>query len=233
MSQYRVALVDDQELVRAGLAALIERFAEFTVVAQAADGAEVPDLLARETVDILVMDIAMKQVSGLTALARLRQASQDLPVIMLSMYGTRDYILRAFSLGASAYLLKHAAVPELRCALHSVIVGEAYLSQSISRDLDQFVRRGTEGEESLIDRLSSRQLEILTRLALGMTTSEIARELTLSPKTVESHRRNIFTLLNIRDLPALVFFALRNGIISIDQVHVGQPPGATGPGSRR
>lgn len=218
MSQYRVALVEDHGLVRAGLAALIDRFSEFRVVAQAADGGEVPDILQRETVDILVMDIAMKQVSGLTALARLRQDRSDLPVVMLSMYASRDYILKAFSLGASAYLLKQAAVGELRSALHSVVAGEPYLSQSISPDLLPVSGRRVNPPDPLSEVLSPRQREIFTQLALGRNTVDIARRLGLSPKTVESHRRNIFSLLNIRDLPALVFLALRHGIISIDRI---------------
>lgn len=218
MNAKRVALIDDHTLVRAGLRALIEDIAGFSVVAEGSDGEQAPALVRAHHPDVLIMDITMQRLSGLDALQNLRAEWPQLPIIMLSMHATRDYVLRAIRGGASAYLLKEAAETELELALNAVLAGQQYLSPKISGTvIDAFI----EPRDGAVDTaaLTARQREVLRLLALGRATKEIAHELQLSTKTVESHRAQIMERLAIRDIAGLVVYAIRRGIITLDERH--------------
>ncbi len=219
MAAYRVILIDDQHLVRAGLGALIETFEGFSLVAEGSDGDQALQLVTEHTCDLLILDIAMKRVSGLDALSQIKACCPDLPVIMLSMYGTKEFIFRALQSGAAGYVLKNGAPVELELAMRSVLGGERYLSPRISTELVGAIFEGRHDPFGVGEVLSPRQLQILRLIALGRATKEIAFELDLSAKTVESHRAQIMTRLNIRDIPGLIFYALRNGIISLEHIH--------------
>lgn len=218
MARYRVGLVEDQHIIRAGLCSLVESFGDFSVVAEGEDGDDIPRLLDDYHLDVLIMDIAMKRMSGLDALPVIRQHRPDLPVIMLSMYGTKEFIFRALQDGAAAYVMKDGAVVELHLALRAVLRGERYLSPRISSELVDAVFLSRADPFGVGDVLSPRQLEILRLIALGKATKEIAFQLGLSSKTVETHRAQIMNRLQIRDIPGLIFYALRNGIISLDVI---------------
>lgn len=207
-------LIDDHTLVRAGLRALIDDLPDYRVVAEGSDGEQALPLLAAQTVDVLIMDISMRNVSGLDALELVRARFPRLPVIILSMHATRDYVLRAIRAGASAYLLKEAAETELELALNAVLAGQQYLSPKISGAVIDTLLQGGGSEP---EQLTQRQREVLRLLALGRGTKEIAYELQLSAKTVESHRAQIMDRLSIRDVAGLVVYAIRQGIIDIDE----------------
>jgi len=218
LSANRVILIDDQHLVRAGLRALIETFDGFGIVAEGCDGDEALKLVTGYPCDLLILDIAMKRLSGLDALSRIKDCCPDLPVIMLSMYGTKEYIFRALQAGAAGYVLKDGAPVELELAMRSVLNGERYLSPRISTELVRSIFDGRNDPFGVAEVLSPRQLQVLRLIALGRATKEIAFELDLSAKTVESHRAQIMARLNIRDIPGLIFYALRNGIISLEHI---------------
>lgn len=218
MASYRVGLVEDQHIIRAGLCSLVESFSDFSVVAEGEDGDDVPRMLRDHQIDVLIMDIAMKRVSGLDALALIREHYPDVPVIMLSMYGTKEFIFRALQDGAAGYVMKDGAVIELHLALRSVLRGERYLSPRISSELVNAIFQARSDPFGVSEVLSPRQLEILRLIALGKASKEIAFELGLSAKTVDTHRTQIMNRLQIRDIPGLIFYALRNGIISLDLI---------------
>jgi DNA-binding NarL/FixJ family response regulator len=204
--------VDDHNLVRAGIRVLLEDWG-YSVVAEGGDGDDVERLLLLHQPDVLLMDITMERLSGLEALKRLRVQWPKLPVILLSMHNTRDFVLNAMQEGASAYLLKDAAEVELRMAIQAVLSGHRYLSPKISgRVIEAMNTQGSEPEEVT---LTARQREVLYWLVNGKTNKEIAYQLNLSVKTVDAHRAQLMVRLNIRDLAGLVVYAIRQGILDL------------------
>lgn len=212
----RVALVDDHHLVRAGLRALLEDLSGFDVVGEGADGSEVLELIDTVNPDILVIDIAMKRVSGLDILPDVKKLHPGLPVILLTMHNTSDYLQTAIERGANAYLLKDSAEVELELALKAVLDGQMYISPKLSEQLLETLKQDHEKEELNVNKvLTPRQTEILKMLAEGKGTKQIAYDLGLSVKTIESHRSQIMERLQIRDLASLVRFAIKNGITDL------------------
>ncbi len=215
----RVILIDDHHLVRAGIRSLLEDTPGFEVAAEGADGSEAVELIQQHSPDILIMDIAMKHTSGIEALPKIKEAFPSLPVILLSMHATDDFLQQAFAAGAQAYLLKDSAEVELEMALKAVANGEKYVSPKLSDKLLSAMQNPGDSKDSLEANkvLTKRQQQILRMLALGLGTKEIAYELNLSSKTVESHRAQIMERLKIRDIASLVRYAIKQGVISLDE----------------
>ena len=211
----RVLLADDHSLVRAGIRSLLGAMAEVEVIAEAASGEEALELAARVKPDVVLMDIAMKGITGLEAAARLRERHPAIRVVILSMHSGEEYVLQALRAGAAGYLLKDAATGELELALRSVMRGESWLSPAVSRQVvEGYVQRS--GSEAAPEVLTARQREVLRLIAVGKSTKEIAFLLNLSVKTVETHRSQIMERLGIRDLAGLVRYALRTGLVPPD-----------------
>ena len=212
MAALRVLLVDDHALVRAGMRSLLQDIADIEVVAEASDGAEALAAAEREQPDVVLMDIAMKGMNGLEAAARLRERRPEAKIVILSMHTSEEYVLLALRAGAAAYLIKDSATSELELALKCVMRGETYLSPAISRQVvDGYVQRVGVGAGP--DPLTPRQREVLKRIAEGRSTKEIAFDLNLSVKTVETHRAQIMERLGIRDVAGLVRYAMRTGLV--------------------
>ncbi|MFE8070315.1 response regulator transcription factor [Marinobacteraceae bacterium S3BR75-40.1] len=220
MTHHRVLLIDDHRLVRAGLRALIDTLPAYQVVGEGQDGDQVPALVEEFDPDVLVMDIAMKRMSGLSALRNLRQTHAELPVIMLSMYDSPDFVVEAMQEGASGYLLKDSAEAELELALQAVLDDQFYLSPRVSREVIRYSMRETR-QAAEAPALTPRQEQILTLLARGKATKEIAFELDVSVKTVETHRLRLMERLGIRDIPGLVRYAIRQGLVAIEDDGAG------------
>ncbi len=211
----RVLLADDHSLVRAGIRSLLGAMADVEVVGEAASGEEALELAARQQPDVVLMDIAMKGITGLEAAARMRETHPAVRVVILSMHSGEEYVLQALRAGAAGYLLKDAATGELELALRSVMRGESWLSPAVSRQVvEGYVQRS--GAEAAPDVLTARQREVLRLVASGKSTKEIAFFLNLSVKTVETHRAQIMERLGIRDVPGLVRYALRTGLVPPD-----------------
>jgi DNA-binding NarL/FixJ family response regulator len=211
----RVLLADDHSLVRAGIRSLLNAMADVQVVGEASSGEEALALATREQPDIVLMDIAMKGITGLEAAVRMRQANPGVRVLILSMHSGEEYVLQALRAGAAGYLLKDAATGELELALRSVMRGESWLSPAVSRQVvEGYVQRA--GADATPDVLTARQREVLRLVAGGKSTKEIAFFLNLSVKTVETHRAQIMERLGIRDVPGLVRYALRTGLVPPD-----------------
>ncbi|MBV8030398.1 MAG: response regulator transcription factor [Betaproteobacteria bacterium] len=212
----RVVLADDHALVRAGMRSLLGTMAGVEVVGEAASGEEALELAEREKPDVVLMDIAMRGMSGLDAAARMRERQAGVSVIILSMHAGEEYVLQALRAGAVGYLLKDAATGELELALRSVMRGESWFSPAVSRQVVEGYVQRVGGEAAGGDTLTARQREVLQLVARGRSTKEIAYELKLSVKTVETHRAQIMERLNIRDVAGLVRYALRTGLVPPD-----------------
>ncbi len=209
----RVLLVDDHTLVRAGIRALLEKMPEVDVMAEASDGRMALELIRIDQPDIVLMDIGMHGLNGLEATARISQEFATVRVIILSMYANEEYVLQALQAGATGYLVKAAATAELELALHAVTRGETYLSPAVSRQvIDQYLAQ-LKSEPAAAGKLTPRQREILQLIAEGKNTKEIAFVLGISVKTVETHRSMLMERLRIRDIPGLVRYAMRIGLV--------------------
>lgn len=200
-------LVDDHRLVREGLRALLHDIPQVRVIGEAADGEEALRKLLVLQPDVVLTDIVMPGVGGLALLRTLKSQSRKVKVVLLSMHDHDEYVVEAMRLGADGYVVKNAASEELSTALRTVARGDIYLSPPIAGKLAQNFQVGGSAV------LTERQVEVLRGLALGLTSKEIARELGLSPKTVETHRAQIMDRLAIRDLAGLVRYAVRKGLV--------------------
>jgi len=210
MKILRVLLADDHTLVRAGIRALLERLAEVEVVGEASTGEDAVER-ARETApDVVLMDIAMAGKSGLEAAQEILALGQETKVVILSMFASEAYVLQALRAGASGYILKDAATSELELALETVRRGGVFLSPTVSRLLSD----GSRNHQGAAGPLTPRQREVLRLLAEGKNVKEAAFLLNISGKTVETHRAQIMDRLGIHDIPGLVRYALRNGLIA-------------------
>jgi DNA-binding NarL/FixJ family response regulator len=210
----RLVLADDHTLVRAGIRALVEKLPWVEVVGETGDGREALNLVKLHRPDVVLMDITMPGLNGLEAAARIAKEFPEVRVIILSMHDNEEYYWRALKAGAAGYLLKKAATAELESALRQVAQGEIYLSREISaRLLKKFPIGGIADRKSPLEQLTGRQREILQLIAEGQNTKGIAEILKVSPKTVEYHRMKLMTGLDVHDIPGLVRFALRMGLI--------------------
>jgi DNA-binding NarL/FixJ family response regulator len=208
----RVLLADDHTLVRAGIRALLAQLPDVQVVGEAGDGREALRMIEQLGPDVLLMDIAMTGMNGLDATALAKQRLPNVKVIILSMHANEEYVMQALRAGATGYLLKDAASVELDLALKAAAAGQTYLSPAISRQvIDNYMSRvaGDPGPASL----TPRQRQILQLIAEGKCTKEIAFALQISVKTVETHRVQLMDRLNIHDIPGLVKYAIRTGMI--------------------
>lgn len=213
MDKLRVLLVDDHSLVRAGIRALLETMARVEIVGEASGGRAAIELVRAHRPDIVLMDIAMDDMDGLTATRAITAEHRAVKVIVLSMHDTGDFFDQALRCGARGYLLKDAAVAELEMALSAVERGDVYLSPAVSRHVvGNLLARGTT-EERPAAVLTPRQNEILQLIGNGRGTKEIARQLELSVKTVEAHRAQIMERLGVRDIANLLLEAARRGLI--------------------
>lgn len=213
----RVLLADDHNLVRAGIRALLGEIPGVQVVAEAADGREAMELARTHQPNLVLMDISMRGLNGIEATAQMRRDLPDVRVIILSMHATEEHVTQALRAGATGYMLKDSATQELGLAVAAVMRGEAYLSPSISKQLVERYVQGGGTEAGPLDILTSRQREILQLIAEGKSTKEIAHLLHLSVKTVESHRSQLMERLEIHDIPGLVRYALRVGLVQQDR----------------
>ena len=212
----RILLADDHTVVRDGLRALLEKQADMTVVAEAADGRDSVRLAEEQAPDVVLMDIAMPNMNGIEATRRIVEKHPRTGVVILSMHYDESYVLRSLKAGARAYLLKDALKSELISAIHAVAQGRSFFSPKISRVLqeDYVQALGNRGEEDSYELLTGREREILQLVAEGKTNKEIANQLNLSLYTVDTHRTHILQKLNLHSVPEVILYAVRKGIIS-------------------
>lgn len=211
--EVRVVLAEDHTLVRSGLRALLQQIPGIVVVAEAADGASAIEAVAAFSPDVAILDISMPTVSGLEAARRIVAECPRTHVLMLTVHRNEEYVMQALRVGALGYVLKDADVAEFGLAIRAVARGELYLTAAVSRQVvDDYVERVT-GSASPSG-LTPRQRDVLRLIASGASSKQAAAALGLSTKTIEAHRAQIMERLDIHDLPGLVRYALRTGLIS-------------------
>jgi DNA-binding NarL/FixJ family response regulator len=217
MNPIRILLADDHALVRAGIRTLLEKIPNVEVVGEANTGRQALEMVKTRLPNLVFMDIAMAELGGLEALPRITKDFPGVKVIILSAHANEEYVIRALRNGAAAYMLKDAATAELEFAITSVSEDKTYLSPSISRPvIDSYLKR-VGGPLSPLEQLTPRQREILQLIAEGRNTKDIASDLDISVKTIESHRLQLMERLNIHDIPGLVRYAIRSGLVSAER----------------
>jgi DNA-binding NarL/FixJ family response regulator len=215
----RFLLADDHLLIRAGIRALLERLPGAEIIGEASDGAEALRMMEEHRPDIALVDIAMPGMSGIEVAERAaRDGLHMVRIVVLTMHDTEAHVVRALRAHVRGYLLKHAASEELAQCVQTVMDGRRYLSPAIAKYARLEARRAATPWPSTIEleALTPRQREVLRLLAKGESVKEIAYALSLSAKTVETHRAQLMARLQIRDLPGLVRFAIRAGLIGIE-----------------
>lgn len=212
-SKLRLIVADDHRLVRAGFCTLLSKNPFVEIVAEAGNGREALDQIRIHRPDMVIMDIGMPTLNGIEALVRIKNDFPEIKVLIVSMHSDEECIVRALRAGASGYVLKDAAITELELAVESVAAGQTFLGPSIPPRIVNSYLTGARKKDSVFNQLTDRQREILQLIAEGNNTKEIAFDLGLSPKTVETHRERLMERLNIRDIPGLVRYAIKAGII--------------------
>lgn len=213
----RILIADDHQVVRDGLSALLEDPPRYTVIGTACDGREAAVMARKLNPDVVIIDIAMPELNGVDATKRMLAEMPGLRIIALSMHSDKRYISGMLQAGALGYVRKESAFEEITAAVDAVSQGNVYLGEGVAgvvvNDYRQMMAR-TDTDES--DPLSVREREVLQLLAEGKKTTEIAARLHVSSKTVETHRRQIMSKLNLDSVAALTKYALRHGFITLD-----------------
>ncbi len=212
-----VVLADDHTIVRDGLRALLEANPEIRVVGDASTGRQVVELVKELMPDIVLMDISMPELNGIEAANKILASSPQVKVIILSMLGTADHVFHALQVGVSGFLLKESAGREVMEAVKTVYAGEMYFSNPILHTMvNDYKQVRLDSQSDALNSLSIRENEILCLVVDGKTSAEIAKCLSLSPKTVESYRSRMMQKLGVADLPELIKFAIKHGLIALE-----------------
>lgn len=216
MSKIRVLLADDHAILRSGIRALLEDEPDIEVVGEAEDGHAVIRMVAELEPDLILIDIAMPRLNGLEATRRIMQANPQAKILILTMHENEEYVRQVFASGAMGYILKDAAVRELLGAIRAIYRGEVVLSPAITRVVvEDYLRWGDLQMNHMDSGLSPREREVLQLIAEGYTNHEIAGILSISIKTVQSHRSNLMRKLDLHDRGDLIKYAIQKKIIEI------------------
>jgi len=216
MTPIRVLLADDHTLIRAGLRMVVTSQPDLTVIGEANDGREALAMADKLKPDVVVMDIGMPSLNGIEACRQIHHALPQTQVVMLSMHSDEGYVLRALKAGARGYLLKDSAEADLANAIRAVVAGKSFFSPAVGKVLLEDYMRKLErtGAEDSFDLLSPREREVLQLVAEGKSSKEVANLLGLSVYTIETHRAKVMQKLNLHNIPELILYAVRKGVIS-------------------
>ena len=216
MRKIRVLLADDHTILRDGIRALLEDQQDIEVIGEAEDGQTAVKMAAQLDPDIVIMDIAMPLLNGLEATRHIRRDSPQVKVLILTMHENEEYIRQVLAAGAFGYVLKDAAARDLMGAIRAVYNGEAVLSPAVTRlVIEDYLRWGDIQPMDASNELTSREREVLQLIAEGYTNKEIAEILCLSIKTIQSHRTNLMSKLDLHDRGDLIKYAIQKKIIEI------------------
>lgn len=196
-----------------GVKSLLSSNKRFSVIGEAHNGEEVINILSKEKVDIVLLDMNMPVMDGMQTLKIIREKYPLMKVIMLTMFSTRDYIERLLKAGANGYILKNTGKDELTLGIDTVMRGESFFSKEVTeRIMEGLQGKKTSSAKTGIVELTEREKQVLALIVKEMTTQEIADKLFISTNTVETHRKNLISKLNVRNIAGLVKYALQNGL---------------------
>lgn len=216
MNRIRVLLADDHTILRDGIRALLDDQADIEVIGEAEDGLSTVKMVAKLKPDVVIMDIAMPMLNGLEATRQIQRDYPQVKVLILTMHENEEYIRQVLAAGALGYVLKDAAAHDLLGAIRAVQRGEAVLSPAITRlVIEDYLRWGDIRPADTSNGLTPREREILQLIAEGYTNKEIAEILSLSVKTIQSHRSNLMSKLDLHDRGELIKYAIQKKIIDI------------------
>lgn len=214
-SPQRAILVDDHGLVRSGIRQMIESLTKETIiVGETNSGRDALKLLGKLRIDLVITDLSMPDMDGISLIKAVKKRKPDVKCIVVSMHTNNEYVIAALQAGACGYVNKNASAEELLQALQAARDGEHYLHPSIAGSVVDMLRE-SQALSNPLDVLSERQREVLKLLAEGSTTRDIAEKLSVSVKTVETHRAQLMERLDVRTIPGLVRFAIRHGLVEL------------------
>jgi len=209
-----VVLADDHHVVRKGIKALLESEADIRVSGEAGSGAEAVSMAVQMKPDVMIVDLMLADMSGLAVVRQVRKKSPLTASVVLSKYGNDCYVVEALQAGACSYVLKDSPPEELVRAVREASLGRRYLAPPLSdRAVEAYLHRSEDSRLEPYDMLTSREREVLHLAAQGLTSSNIAEKLFISPRTVEVHRARVMQKLGLRNRTELIHFAIRRGII--------------------
>jgi len=214
----KVLIVDDHAVVRAGIRMLIESDDDMEIIGECENGQEAVDQVEQLQPDVVLMDVTMPVLDGVEATRLIKRFKNPPPILALTIHEGPDYFFQMLQAGASGYVPKRAAPDDLLRAIHTVAAGNVFLEPQVAKELvsDYLKRVQQGGEKESYDGLTSREREVLRHIAEDETNQAIANELSISVKTVERHRENIMSKLNLHSRTELVKYAIRKGMISLD-----------------
>jgi len=217
VDKIRILLADDHAVVREGTKELLEREEDLEVVAEASDGKEAVQLAIRGRPDVVIMDFAMPKLNGIEATRQIKAIAPSIAVLVLTAYDSEQYIFAFLEAGAAGYLLKDVHVDELVKAIRAVHAGESILHPAIARKVVNYFAQPAEkrGMGSVLDQLTERELEILRLAARGMSNREIALELVISIRTVQTHLSNVFSKMGVGSRTEAVVYGFRKGWLTL------------------
>jgi len=218
MNVTTIVLADDHHIVRKGMRTVLEAEADFRLVGEASDGLEAVRLVERLRPDVLVLDLMMPGLNGLEVARQVGKRSPQTRVLILSMHAGDDYVLEALRIGVTGYVLKDTGMAELVKAVRETAAGRRYLSPALAeRAIDAYVLQTKESTLDRYEMLTDREREALHLAAEGLTNADIAARMSISPRTVETHRANMMRKLGLQNQTELVLYALRRGIITLEE----------------
>ncbi len=207
----KVLIADDHPIVRKGLRQMIEEALDMVVAGEAASGGEALALTRAERFDVLVLDLTMPDGDGIEVLGRLRAEQPDLPVLIISMHPEDQYAVRLLQAGAAGYLSKKETPEKVVAAIRTVVQGKKFFSAHVAQELAKTLRSGSERRPH--ERLSEREFQIMRLIVSGLSTREIATQLSLSENTVRTYRTRLFKKMGLKREADLVRYALQHGLI--------------------
>ena len=212
----RILLVDDHKILRDGICSLVKGYDDMEVIGEAADGRSAIRLVQELSPDVVIMDISMPDLNGIDATRKITADYPKVKIIALSMHYDKQFVSEMFKAGASGYLIKDSAFDELEHAIRIVMDGKTYINPQIaSLVVESLVSQTAPSNHKAFSLLTDREREVLQLIAEGKSTKQIASDLNVSAKTVESHRRQVMGKLNIRNVAELTKYAIREGLTSV------------------
>jgi two-component system response regulator NreC len=213
MKKTRLLICDDHPLVREGIKATLGQEPTIEIVAEASNGREAVSEANRVRPDMVLMDMSMPELNGLEATIQIKELDENIKLLIMTMYDDEDVVMRCLAAGASGYILKDAPLPQLIYAIGVVMKGHQYLDPGVTRNVNEYLQH-SKPHQSSYDRLSLREREVLKLVAEGLSIKEIAIRLNVAVKTVDTHKYNLMTKLDIHNAAGLIRYAIQNKVVS-------------------